>query len=43
MFVPSSLCDASLVFVPYTIPIMVSSSSDDDSEDKKPPSYIHLP
>jgi hypothetical protein len=30
-------------FVPYFVPIMVSSSSDDDSEDENPPPPTHLP
>jgi hypothetical protein len=31
------------VFVPYFVPIMVSSSLDDDSEDENPPPPAHLP
>jgi hypothetical protein len=39
--VPYSLCDPSL-FVPSSIPILVSSSND-DSEDENPPPPSHLP
>jgi hypothetical protein len=31
------------VFVPYYVPIMVSSSSYDDNEDENPPPHAHLP
>jgi hypothetical protein len=36
-FVPSS------VFVPFSVPILVSSSLDDDSEDENPSLPTHLP
>jgi hypothetical protein len=42
MFVPSSSCDLCLMFVPYFVPILVSSSSDDDNEDENPPPPTHL-
>jgi hypothetical protein len=31
------------LFVPSSIPILVSSSSDDESEDENPPLLDHLP
>jgi hypothetical protein len=31
------------MFVPFSIPILVSSSLDDDSENENPPSPGHLP
>jgi hypothetical protein len=40
--VPSSAYNPSLVFVPSSIPILVSSSND-DSEDENPPPPAHLP
>jgi hypothetical protein len=40
--VPSSAYEPSSMFVPYFVPIRVSSS-DDDSEDKNPPLLAHLP
>jgi hypothetical protein len=43
VFVLSSTYDPSSTFVPYFVPIMVSSSSDDDSEDENPPFISHLP
>jgi hypothetical protein len=42
MIVPSSACAPSSVFVPYFVPILVSSS-DDDNEDENPPPPTHLP
>jgi hypothetical protein len=42
-FVPSSACDPSLMFVPFSIPILVSSSSNDESEDENTPTPTHLP
>ena len=42
-FVPSSTFDPSLKFVPYFVPILVSSSSNDDNEDENPPLLAHLP
>jgi hypothetical protein len=40
--VPSSAYDPSLMFVPSSVPIMVSSSND-DIEDENPPPPTHLP
>jgi hypothetical protein len=40
--VPSSTCDPSSIFLPSSIPIMVSSL-DDDSEDENPPPPSHVP
>jgi hypothetical protein len=40
--VPSSACESSSTFVPYSIPILVSSS-DDDNEDENPPPPPNLP
>jgi hypothetical protein len=42
MIVPSSACNPSLMFVPSSVPILVSSS-DDDNEDENPPPSSHLP
>jgi hypothetical protein len=42
MFIPSSAHEPYLVFVPYSIPILVSSSLNDDSEDEKTPLPSHL-
>jgi hypothetical protein len=43
MFVPSTTCEPSSTFVPYSFPNMVSSSLDDENEDENPPSPTHLP
>jgi hypothetical protein len=42
-FVSSSTYDSSSMFVPFSIPIMVSSSSDDDNVDENPRLLAHLP
>jgi hypothetical protein len=42
MFIPYLAREPSLVFVPYSIPILVSSSLNDDSEDEKTPLPAHL-
>jgi hypothetical protein len=39
----TSTCNPLSMFMPYSIPIMVSSSSDDDSEDENPHPHAHLP
>jgi hypothetical protein len=43
VFLPSSASNPSSVFVPFYVPILLSSSSDGDSEDKNPPMPTHLP
>jgi hypothetical protein len=42
MIVPSSACKPSSTFVPYCVPILVSSSDDDNEEENTPPP-AHLP
>jgi hypothetical protein len=42
VIVPSSSCDPSSTFVPFSIHVLVSSL-DDDSEDENPPLPGHLP
>jgi hypothetical protein len=42
-FVPSSTYNPSSTFVPYFVPILVSSSSNDVCEDKNPHLPTHLP
>jgi hypothetical protein len=42
MFVPSSTCKSSSMFVSSFVHILVSSS-EDDSEDENPPPLAHLP
>jgi hypothetical protein len=42
MIVPSTACNTSSTFVPFSVPILVSSI-DDDSEDENPTSSTHLP
>jgi hypothetical protein len=37
VFVPSLVCEPYSEFVPYSVPILVSSSSNDDDEDKSTP------
>jgi hypothetical protein len=43
VFVPSSACESYSTFVPYFVPILVSSSSYDDNEDENRPPPAHPP